>query len=117
MLHVRIVNEDDTISLFSMLIFANLFFFYYKLKKESDTIRNCSSNSPFPRGSTENRSLHFSSERFITHLQGVQIRYKIGKIIKYRQERKHYIYTSSELLIISILLLNVKFYIENKLLL
>lgn len=110
-------NEDDTISLFSMLIFfASLYSFYYKLKKESDTIRNCSSNSPFPRGSTENRSLHFSSERFITHLQGVQIRYKIGKIIKYRQERKHYIYRS-ELLIISILLLNVKFHIENKLLL
>lgn len=94
-------NEDDSISLFSMLIFANLFFIT-NLKKESDTIRNCSSNSPFPRGSTENRSLHFSSERFIIHLQGVQIRYKIGKIIKYRQERKHYIYTSSELLIISI---------------
>lgn len=98
-------------------LFLPICFFYYKLKKESDTIRNCSSNSPFPRGSTENRSLHFSSERFIIHLQGVQIRYKIGKIIKYRQERKHYIYTSSELLIISILLLNVKFYIENKLLL
>jgi len=27
-------------------------------------------------------------KRFITHLQGVQIRYKIGKIIKYRQEKK-----------------------------
>lgn len=88
---------------FPMLIFCQSCFFYYKLKKESDTIRNCSSNSPFLRGSTENRSLHFCSERFITHLQGVQIGYKIGKeIIKYRQERKHYIYTSSELLIISI---------------
>lgn len=91
--------------------------FYYKLKKESDTIRNCSSNSPIPRGSTENRSLHLSSERFIIHLQGVQIRYKIGKIIKYRQERKHYIYTSSEPLIISILLKHFQFYIENKFLL
>lgn len=101
---VENVAYPETMRTTQLAYFPCLFLpicFYYKLKKESDTIRNCSSNSPFPRGSTENRPLHFSSERFIIHLQGVQIRYKIGKIIKYRQERKHYIYTS-ELLIISI---------------
>lgn len=35
---------------FSMLLIFLPICFYYKLKKESHTIRNCSSNSPFPRG-------------------------------------------------------------------
>lgn len=99
-----------------MLIFSDVVFIT-NLKKESDTIRNCKSNSPFLRGSTENRSLHFSSERVILHLQRVLILYKIGKeiITKYRQERKQYINTSSELLIIA-MFSQVKSNIENKLL-
>lgn len=46
--HLSTVKEADTITLFSMLLFFPvMFYFIINLKKESNTIRNCSSKSPF----------------------------------------------------------------------
>lgn len=93
--------------------FANLFI--TNLKKESDTIRNCSSKSPSSRGCTENRSLHFSSERFLSYFRAYISDIKQEKHNRIQARKKHCIHRSSGVSLRSIF--NVKSYIENKLIL
>lgn len=65
-------RKNDKVALVSMLLFffASLVFII-NLKKESDTIRNCSSNTPpFPEGVAAQKTGHCISvvKGFIGHL-------------------------------------------------